>query len=65
MNTRHTLRAIRNTIVFMFGCTVGTLIGHTDIFVLLDHRHALIILVASLMFFLTNYLPDLFVKFRQ
>jgi hypothetical protein len=65
MFTRQTLRAIRNTLVFMFGAIIGALIGHTEVNSLIDHRHIIIILIASGMFFLTNYLPDVLTKFRQ
>jgi hypothetical protein len=65
MSNRQTLRAVSSTLVFMLGTIVGTLIGHTEMDLLFNTRHAVVILIASLVFFLTNYIPFAIIKFRQ
>jgi hypothetical protein len=65
MSNRQTLRAICSTLVFMLGTIVGTLVGHTEVASLLDPQHLIVILIASAVFFLTNYIPSVIIKFRQ
>jgi hypothetical protein len=65
MSNRQTLKAVSSTLVFMLGTVVGALIGHTEMDSLLDHRHIIVILIASAVFFLTNYVPSAIIKFRQ
>jgi|LakMenE18May11ns_1017448.scaffolds.fasta_scaffold9567504_2 hypothetical protein len=65
MSNRQTLRAVSSTLVFMLGTIVGALIGHAEMDSLFDHRHLLVILTASAVFFLTNYVPFAIIKFRQ
>lgn len=65
MSNRRTLKTICSTLVFMLGTIVGTLIGHTEVELLFNPRHAIVILIASAVFFLTNYVPFAIIKFRQ
>jgi hypothetical protein len=65
MFNKQTLTAISNTLLFMFGTIIGALIGHTEMNSLLDHKHIIVIFIASGMFFLTNYVPYLFRRFRK
>jgi hypothetical protein len=65
MSTRQTLKAVSSALVFMLGTIVGTLIGRTEITSLFDHRQLIVILIASIVFFLTNYIPSTVIKFRQ
>ena len=65
MFTKQTLTAISNTLLFMFGTIVGALIGHSEVNSLLDHKHIIVIFIASGMFFLTNYIPCLFNRIHK